>query len=138
MILPARLLAGYGFELLAAPALTASLRRNGVEAATVDAWAGGPSEPHQIVRLLRDGRVDLVVLSPGGGADVPHLRGIRRAAAERSVPVLTGLRAFAAAALGVDALRSAASPPEPVSLQEWHRASVPPNEGAHTPGRPAA
>ncbi|SFD05872.1 carbamoyl-phosphate synthase large subunit [Streptomyces aidingensis] len=106
MILPARVLAEHGFELLATSGTAEVLRRNGIKATVVRKHSEGPGpggEP-TIVDLIHQGRVDLIVNTPHGTGGRLDGYDIRTAAVARGVPCLTTVQALAAATQAIDAL----------------------------------
>ncbi|GAB3205671.1 carbamoyl-phosphate synthase large subunit [Marinactinospora thermotolerans] len=110
MIFPVKRLADLGFEILATEGTAWVLRRNGVQAQVVRKHSEGPGpngEP-TIVGLIHDGKVDLIVNTPFGGAGQsgPRLDGyeIRTAAVVRGVPSVTTVQGLSAAVQGIEAL----------------------------------
>ncbi|WP_018567223.1 hypothetical protein [Streptomyces sp. PsTaAH-124] len=111
LILPARRLASYGFELLADGDTFGALRRAGVpvtplpealpEARSKTAAAPGD---FPAVRLLRAGLLDLVLSVPGPADDPAEAAAVRSAAARRGVPCFTGVRALSAGVQAIGAV----------------------------------
>ncbi len=113
-----RRLAGMGFTLLATKGTAGSLAAAGVAVDVVVAKLGDSNGPHAVA-LLDEGRIDLVINTPQGRgprADGSH---IRRAAAQRGVPLLTTAAAALAATEGIAAWRN--HPMEVRTLQEYHQ-----------------
>ncbi|WP_165984794.1 carbamoyl-phosphate synthase large subunit [Streptomyces sp. YIM 98790] len=106
MILPARVLAEHGFELLATSGTAEVLRRNGIRATVVRKHSEGPGPDGEptIVDLIHDGKVDLIVNTPHGTGGRLDGYDIRTAAVARGVPCLTTVQALAAATQAIDAL----------------------------------
>ena len=110
MILPVKVLADLGFEILATEGTAEVLRRNGVRATVVRKHSDGPGpdgEPTVVQRIL-DGEIDLIVNTPFGspGQSGPRLDGyeIRTAAVLRGIPCVTTVQGLAAAVQGIQAL----------------------------------
>ncbi|MEU1409912.1 carbamoyl phosphate synthase large subunit, partial [Streptomyces sp. NPDC005728] len=120
MVFPARELAAMGFELLTAAGTADVLRRNGVGAGTVRTTGESAA-----ARLVRDGQVDLVVITHRGDEGPPGSHEIRAAAAAHAVPCLTTVRALAAAVQGIDRVRRPQNSMPTRSLQEWQSATAP-------------
>ena len=114
----ARRLAEMGFTLLATRGTARSLAAAGVSTEVIVAKLGDPDGPHA-VELLDAGRIDLVINTPQGRGPRADGADIRRAAAQRGVPLLTTLAAALAATAGIDDQRN--HPMEVRSLQEYHR-----------------
>jgi carbamoyl-phosphate synthase large subunit len=106
VIFPARALVEHGFELLATSGTAEVLRRNGIHATVVRKHSDGPGPAGEptIVRLIHDGKVDLIVNTPYGTGGRLDGYDIRTAAVARGVPCLTTAQALAAAVQGIDAL----------------------------------
>ncbi|GAA0707153.1 carbamoyl-phosphate synthase large subunit [Dactylosporangium roseum] len=113
-ILPARVLAQYGFELLATPSTAEMLRRSGIAAAPMPLHDDGGAPT--AVPSIHGGQIDLVVSTAQGDGD----HALRAAAITRAVPCLTTLPAFVAAVQAIGELR-AASVVGVTSLQELFR-----------------
>jgi carbamoyl-phosphate synthase large subunit len=111
----AAVLASLGFRILATHGTAGHLARAGIAATHVDKVGDGPWDP---VRLIEEGKIDLVVNTPRGGRARGDGRLIRAAALARRVPCVTtvqGGRAFA------ESLRSGpGAATRVVSLQEHH------------------
>ncbi|WP_028654174.1 carbamoyl-phosphate synthase large subunit [Nocardioides sp. J54] len=128
MIFPARVLADYGFEILATQGTAEVLRRNGIQATIVRKHFEGPG-PHgekTTVQMILDGEIDLIVNTPhgnttaaGGGGD-SRVDGyeIRAAAVLTGTPCITTVQGLAAAVQGIAAIRAGSIGVR--SLQEWH------------------
>ena len=112
----ARAFADLGFRLLATAGTAAHLARHGVPAAHVDKVGEGPWDP---VRLINEGKVDLVVNTPRGHKARGDGRLIRAAAQACAVPCITTVRGALAVATSLQAGRGRFS--EVRSLQEIHR-----------------
>ncbi|MFF1446500.1 carbamoyl phosphate synthase large subunit, partial [Streptomyces sp. NPDC058295] len=120
MVFPARELAAMGFELLTDAGTAEVLRRNGVGAGTVRTTGESAA-----ARLVRDGQVDLVVITHRAGEGPPGSHEIRAAAASHAVPCLTTVSALAAAVQGIDHVRRPQDGMPVRSLQEWQSATAP-------------
>ena len=117
-VVVARRLADMGFTLLATRGTAARLAAAGVDTDEVVAKLGDPEGPHAVA-LLDDGRIDLVINTPQGRGPRADGADIRRAAAQRGVPLLTTVAAALAATAGIADQRS--HPMEVRTLQEYHR-----------------
>ncbi len=110
MILPVKVLADLGFEILATEGTAEVLRRNGVRATVVRKHSDGPGPDGEptVVRRILDGEIDLIVNTPFGspGQSGPRLDGyeIRTAAVLRGIPCVTTVQGLAAAVQGIQAL----------------------------------
>jgi carbamoyl-phosphate synthase large subunit len=111
----ARIFARLGYRLLATVGTAAYLSEHGVPAAHVDKVGEGPWDP---VRLIHEGKVDLVVNTPLGRRARGDGRLIRAAAQACSIPCITTVRGGLAVARSLEGARS--GPVEVKSLQEWH------------------
>jgi len=111
----ARVFARLGFRLLATTGTASYLAGHGVAAAHVDKVGEGPWDP---VRLIHEGKVDLVVNTPLGRRARGDGRMIRAAAQANAIPCITTLRGGLAVARSLEGARS--GPVEVRSLQEWH------------------
>jgi carbamoyl-phosphate synthase large subunit len=118
IVFPAQRLAELGFSLVATEGTAGVLRRGGIP---VEAVAKVSEGVHNVVDLIRDGRIDLVINTPFGRAPRSDGSFIRTAAAAAGVPCVTTLPGVFAAVRGIEALR--AGPTEPRSIQEYHAAS---------------
>ncbi|GAB3864872.1 carbamoyl-phosphate synthase large subunit [Nocardioides maradonensis] len=121
MIFPARVLADYGFEILATQGTVEVLRRNGIEATVVRKHfegEGGPGEKTS-VQMILDGEIDLIVNTPNGSASEARVDGyeIRAAAVLTGTPCITTVQGAAAAVQGIAAIRAGDIGVR--SLQEW-------------------
>ncbi len=112
----ARIFVMCGFRLLATEGTAAFLARHGLPASRVDKVGEGPWDP---VRLLEEGKIDLVVNTPRGDRARGDGDLIRRAANANYVPCVTTMQG------GLAVARSRRAGPERVSevrsLQEHHR-----------------
>ncbi len=113
-----RRLADMGFTLLATRGTAASLAAAGVDTDQVVAKLGDPEGPHAVA-LLDEGRIDLVINTPQGRGPRADGADIRRAAAQRGVPLLTTVAAALAATAGIADQRDHVM--EVRTLQEYHR-----------------
>ena len=113
-----RRLAGMGFTLLATQGTADCLAAAGVAVDVIVAKLSDPGGPHAVM-LLDEGRIDLVINSPQGRGPRADGADIRRAAAQRGVPLLTTVAAALAATEGIADWRS--HPLEVRTLQEYHR-----------------
>jgi carbamoyl-phosphate synthase large subunit len=118
IVFPAQRLAEMGFSLVATVGTAGVLRRAGIP---VEAVAKVSEGVHNVVDLIRDGRIDLVINTPFGRAPRSDGSFIRMAAAAAGVPCVTTLPGAFASVRGIEALRGSAT--EPRSLQEYHAAS---------------
>ncbi|HEY0888900.1 MAG TPA: carbamoyl-phosphate synthase large subunit [Nocardioides sp.] len=121
MIFPARVLADYGFEIVATEGTAEVLRRNGIQATVVRKQFEGPGEAGEktSVQMILDGELDLIVNTPNGSASGARVDGyeIRSAAVLSGTPCITTVQGLAAAVQGIAALRSGEIGVR--SLQEW-------------------
>jgi carbamoyl-phosphate synthase large subunit len=103
-----------GFQLYATAGTAASLRSAGLEVADVRK-VSEPGDAPTVVDLIRRGRCDLVVNTPGGGSE-PRSDGylIREAALVARVPCITTIAAATAATRAIAEARSETT----LSLQE--------------------
>ncbi|WP_408895486.1 carbamoyl-phosphate synthase large subunit [Nocardioides sp. R1-1] len=129
MVFPARVLADYGFEILATQGTAEVLRRNGIQATIVRKHFEGPGPDGEptVVQMILDGEIDLIVNTPhgntvaeGGGGDA-RIDGyeIRSSAVLTGTPCITTVQGLAAAVQGIAAVRAGSI--DVRSLQEWHR-----------------
>ncbi|MBE7323081.1 carbamoyl-phosphate synthase large subunit [Nocardioides sp. Y6] len=121
MIFPARVLADYGFELLATEGTAQVLRRNGISSTVVrkHSTGVGPDGEKTIVGMIQDGEVDLIINTPNGSATGARYDGyeIRAAAVLTGTPCITTVQGAAAAVQGIAATRAGDIGVR--SLQEW-------------------
>ncbi|UDY22147.1 carbamoyl-phosphate synthase large subunit [Nocardioides sp. Kera G14] len=121
MIFPARVLADYGFELLATEGTAEVLRRNGIPSTIVRKASDGvgPDGERTIVGMIQDGEIDLIVNTPNGSATGARHDGydIRAAAVLTGTPCITTVQGAAAAVQGIAALRQGDI--DVRSLQDW-------------------
>jgi carbamoyl-phosphate synthase large subunit len=113
-----RRLAEMGFTILATRGTAGALAAAGVPVDEVVAKLGDRHGPHAVA-LLDGGRIDLVINTPQGRGPRADGADIRRAAAQRGVPLLTTVAAALAATDGIADQRS--HPMEVRTLQEYHR-----------------
>lgn len=124
MVFPARVLADYGFEILATQGTAEVLRRNGIQATIVRKHfeGTGPAGEKTTVQMILDGEIDLIVNTPhgatGGGDSRVDGYEIRSAAVLTGIPCITTVQGLAAAVQGIAAIRSGTVGVK--SLQEWH------------------
>jgi carbamoyl-phosphate synthase large subunit len=97
----ARRFAERHFRLLATAGTARFLAGHGLPAAHVDKVGEGPWDP---VRLIEEGKIDLVVNTPGGRRGLSDGRLIRQAASRAGIPCITSLAAALAVGrtLGAD------------------------------------
>jgi carbamoyl-phosphate synthase large subunit len=121
MIFPARVLADYGFEILATEGTAGVLRRNGIPSTIVRKHSAGvgPEGEKTVVGMILDGEIDLIVNTPNGSATGARADGyeIRSAAVLSGTPCITTVQGAAAAVQGIAALREGGIGVR--SLQEW-------------------
>jgi len=121
MIFPARVLADYGFEILATEGTAGVLRRNGIPSTIVRKHSAGvgPDGEKTVVGMILDGEIDLIVNTPNGSATGARADGyeIRSAAVLTGTPCITTVQGAAAAVQGIAALRGGDIGVR--SLQEW-------------------
>jgi carbamoyl-phosphate synthase large subunit len=113
----ARGFAAMGSRILATTGTAAHLADNGVAATRVDKVGEGPWDP---VRLIHEGKVDLVVNTPMGRRARGDGRLIRTAAQACAIPCITTVRG---ALEVVRSLQQGAATSDVRSLQEWHHDS---------------
>jgi len=111
----ARIFSRLGFRLLATVGTASFLAEHGVPAAHVDKVGEGPWDP---VRLIQEGKVDLVVNTPLGRRARGDGRLIRAAAMANAIPCITTIRGGLAVARSLEGSTGAVF--EVRSLQEWH------------------
>lgn len=111
----AQQLADLGFKLYATHGTAGHLARNGIATTHVDKVGEGRYNP---VRLLEDGRIDLVINTPAGGKARGDGRLIRRAAIRHGVPCVTTAQGGIAVAASIAAARNESI--EVKSLQDHH------------------
>ncbi|MGN6160215.1 MAG: carbamoyl-phosphate synthase large subunit [Marmoricola sp.] len=121
MIFPARVLADYGFEILATQGTAEVLRRNGIPSTIVRKHfeGEGPAGEKTTVQMILDGEIDLIVNTPNGSAAGARIDGyeIRSAAVLTGTPCITTVQGLAAAVQGIAAQRGGDIGVR--SLQEW-------------------
>ena len=121
MIFPARVLADYGFELLATQGTAEVLRRNGIPSTIVRKHfeGEGPAGERTTVQMILDGDIDLIVNTPNGSASDARVDGyeIRAAAVLTGTPCITTVQGAAAAVQGIAAIREGDIGVK--SLQDW-------------------
>ncbi|MCZ4500476.1 MAG: carB [Marmoricola sp.] len=125
MIFPARVLADFGFEILATQGTAEVLRRNGIKATVVRKHfeGTGPAGEKTTVQMILDGEIDLIVNTPhgatGGGDSRIDGYEIRSAAVLTGTPCITTVQGLAAAVQGIAAIRAGSIGVR--SLQDWAR-----------------
>jgi carbamoyl-phosphate synthase large subunit len=125
MIFPCRVLADYGFEILATQGTAEVLRRNGISATIVRKHfeGAGPNGEKTTVQMILDGEIDLIVNTPNGASGNANARvdgyEIRSAAVLSNTACITTVQGLAAAVQGIAALRDGGIGVR--SLQEWSR-----------------
>src|SRR5262249_48114896 len=118
IVFPAKRLADLGFRILATRGTGGVLQRAGLP---VEIVAKVSEDAHNVVGVIREGKVDLVINTPFGRAPRSDGSAIRTAAAAAGIPCITTLPGVFAAVRGIEALRG--EPTEPRSLQEHHAAA---------------
>lgn len=99
----ARLLSDLGFKIFATHGTAGHLARNGIRTTHVDKVGEGPYDP---VRLIEDGRIDLIVNTPAGGRARGDGRIIRLAATRHGIPCVTTAEGGLAVVRSIQAARS--------------------------------
>jgi carbamoyl-phosphate synthase large subunit len=138
MIFPVKVLADFGFEILASVGTAEVLRRNGIKATVVrkNFEGTGPQGEPTSVQLILDGQVDLIVNTPAGNSAGGDTRmdgyEIRTAAVLAGVPCITTVQGLAAAVQGIQAQRAGSIGVR--SLQEWAASEIAPALGARGGG----
>jgi carbamoyl-phosphate synthase large subunit len=117
-ILAARRFVDVGFRLLATGGTSRVLAAHGLPAAHVDKVGEGPWDP---VRLIEEGKIDLVVNTPRGRRARGDGSLIRRAARRAGIPCVTSLGG--AMAVGRTLLSDPLGVGKVKSLQAWHLSS---------------
>ncbi|PRZ40649.1 carbamoyl-phosphate synthase large subunit [Antricoccus suffuscus] len=106
-IFPVKRLSDLGFEVVATKGTAQVLRRNGVAAKVVRKYSDGPDN---CVEMIEDGRIDMVINTPGGGAGNGSARRdgyeIRTAAIHARIACITTVPGAAAAVQGIESLRA--------------------------------
>jgi carbamoyl-phosphate synthase large subunit len=126
IILPVKLLADLGFEVLATAGTASVLERNGIPVRRMrkHSQGPGPNGEKTIVQAITDGEVDLIFNTPQGQSTDgrPRFDGyeIRTAAVARNIPCMTTVQGLTAAVQGIEAIRSAKVGVR--SLQDWEQA----------------
>jgi carbamoyl-phosphate synthase large subunit len=101
-----------GFALMATEGTAAALRGAGLSVDTLQRLDGSPNA----IEMLAEGRIDLIVNTPGGAGASSDGAAIRRAAIRSRVPCTTTLEAAESALLAIESARLA--PREPLALQD--------------------
>ncbi|MEU8971071.1 hypothetical protein AB0D11_17590 [Streptomyces monashensis] len=128
LILPARRLTCYGFELFADGDTFGALRRAGVPV-TALSGAGHPEPP--VVRLLRAGQLDLVLSAPGPAGDRDEAAAVHAAAARQGVPCFTSVRSLSAVVQAIGAVLDDRIQVAPLHERDRHRSLWQPARTGH-------
>ena len=112
----AEVLTRLGFTIYATFGTAGYLARHGIPAIHVDKVGEGPYDP---LRLIEDGRIDLVINTPAGGKARGDGRLIRRTATRHGKPSVTTAAGGMALALSIEAARGTEE--NVGSLQEYHQ-----------------
>jgi carbamoyl-phosphate synthase large subunit len=128
MIFPIKVLADYGFEIVATQGTAEVLRRNGVQTTVVRKHfeGEGPNGEPTTVQMILAGDIDLVINTPhgstsGGSARIDGYE-IRTAAVLVNIPCITTVQGLGAAVQGIEAMRAGDIGVR--SLQDWARLSA--------------
>ena len=117
VILPAHRLQQLGFTLVATEGTAEILSRNGIDVTVVSKFSETQhSGAENIVDLINDGRIDIVVNTPSGGAARADGYEIRAAAVAADKALFTTMAVLGAAVSGMDAAHEGF---EVRSLQEY-------------------
>ena len=108
--------AEYGFRILATEGTLKSLEKAGVKAEHASKLQEGG---YTIMDLIMEGKIDLVINTPGRGKENWDDSYLRKAAIRKKVPYITTMAAAKAAASGIRAMRERGTG-EIKSLQELH------------------
>jgi carbamoyl-phosphate synthase large subunit len=111
----ARALVHLGFKLFSTHGTAGHLARHGVASTHVDKVGEGPYDP---VRLIEEGRINLVINTPVGGKARGDGRIIRLAATRHGIPCVTTAQGGLAVVRSIQAERQ--GPIAVTSLQEHH------------------
>ena len=114
----ARALADLGIKLYATHGTAGHLARNGIATTHVDKVGEGPYDP---VRLIAEGRIDLIVNTPAGGKARGDGRLIRMAATRHGIPCVTTAEGGLAVAQSIQAARAGEF--DVASIQDHHAAA---------------
>ncbi|GMA39907.1 carbamoyl-phosphate synthase large subunit [Mobilicoccus caccae] len=106
MIFPVMRLAELGFEILATQGTAEVLQRNGISSTIVRKHSDGPGPDGDptIVQQILDGRVDMVVNTPGTGDARRDGYTIRTATTSMDRPIITTVQQLGAAVHGIESL----------------------------------
>ncbi|WP_309064250.1 carbamoyl-phosphate synthase large subunit [Microbacterium sp.] len=104
VILPAHRLQQLGFSLVATEGTAEILRRNGIDVTVVAKYSETQGSGEQnVVDLINEGRIDIVVNTPSGGAARADGYEIRAAAVAADKALFTTMAVLGAAVSGMDA-----------------------------------
>ncbi len=110
----AKALAGIGFTIMATGGTAEALAKEGISAERVNKVMEG--RPH-IVDAMKDGRVDLVINTSAGDAEIRDSRSLRQTAVMNRIPYYTTVAGARATVSAIDALRT--GPLEVAPLQSY-------------------
>ncbi|MBG6083330.1 carbamoyl-phosphate synthase large subunit [Zhihengliuella flava] len=106
IVIPVKHLADLGFEIVSTGGTADVLRRNGIDATVVRKVREGSGDGEgNIVDLITEGRIDLILNTPSGGAARGDGYEIRAAATSVGTPVITTVAELGAAIQAIDAMR---------------------------------
>jgi len=111
----AQMLIDLGFKLFATHGTAGHLARNGIPTTHVDKVGEGPYDP---VRLIEEGRIDLIVNTPAGGKARGDGRLIRLAATRNGIPCVTTAEGGLAVVMSIQAARN--EDIGVMSIQDFH------------------
>lgn len=116
VVMPVKLLADLGFEIVSTGGTADVLRRNDIKATVVNKVHEAGHE-RSIVDLVTDGEIAMIMNTPSGGGD-SRSDGyeIRAAATSVGTPIITTVAEFSSAVMAIEAQRT--YPWEVASLQE--------------------
>ncbi|MDK7082630.1 carbamoyl-phosphate synthase large subunit [Pseudoglutamicibacter cumminsii] len=116
VVMPVKLLADLGFEIVSTGGTADVLRRNDIKATVVNKVHEAGDE-RSIVDLVTDGEIAMIMNTPSGGGD-SRSDGyeIRAAATSVGTPIITTVAEFSSAVMAIEAQRT--YPWEVASLQE--------------------
>ncbi|MEW5895384.1 MAG: carbamoyl-phosphate synthase large subunit [Candidatus Omnitrophota bacterium] len=116
IIFAAKKLYDLGFKILATRGTGKVLQSNGVPVTIIDKCGEGQKD---LLRLIKEGKIQLVLNTPSGERSQSDMRAIRSAAVMHDVPCITTLQGAWAAVNGLD--QRAKSEPGVCSLQELYK-----------------
>ncbi|HIW98955.1 MAG TPA: carbamoyl-phosphate synthase large subunit, partial [Candidatus Nesterenkonia stercoripullorum] len=105
IIMPVKRLMDLGFSVVSTGGTADVLRRNGVEATTVQKITDVPQGSGNILDLVEGGEIDLIINTPSGGDARSDGYEIRAAATSIGTPVITTVAEFGAAVQAIEAVR---------------------------------